>query len=143
MAAAIRSGAHGCVTGGANVFPRLFAEIYAAAVENDEGRLATLQQQVVELSQIYCFGGYAVGSIRGIKSALKQMSITSDKMAAPFFRVNEVEQAAIAVCLRRLGLLSGSSPKGHGTMRIDEPGHSRRIYGSAPISTSKNRFEKK
>jgi 4-hydroxy-tetrahydrodipicolinate synthase len=133
MGSAVRGGAHGSVPGGANVYPRLFANIYAAALANDVAQLSSLQQQVVELSQIYQYGGYAVGTIRGIKSALKQMSIASDKMAAPFSVPSEPQQKAIAACLNRLGLLNGRPAKASSTVRFDQadeaPPH--RMYGSS------------
>jgi 4-hydroxy-tetrahydrodipicolinate synthase len=130
MGAAIRGGAHGSVAGGANVYPRLFANIYDAALANDDPRLASLQIQVIELSQIYQFGGYAVGTIRGIKSALKLMSIASDAMAAPFFPASDVQQKAIAACLARLGLLNGRSTDVAAMLRFDRPTSPARIYGS-------------
>jgi 4-hydroxy-tetrahydrodipicolinate synthase len=136
MGAAIRGGAHGSVAGGANVNPQLFANIYEAALANDEPRLATLQRHVIELSQIYQFGGYAVGTIRGIKSALKQMSIASDIMAAPFFSATESEQKAIGACLNRLGLLNGQSTDGDSGLRFDAPAPSRRMYGSPAVPSA-------
>lgn len=136
MGAAIRDGAHGSVAGGANVYPQLFANIYEAALANDEPRLAALQRQVIELAQIYQFGGYAVGTIRGIKSALKQMSIASDTMAAPFFSANEFQQQAIAACLSRLGLLNGQSTNGDSGLRFDAPAPSQRMYGSPAVPST-------
>jgi len=130
MGSAIRGGAHGSVAGGANVHPQLFTNIYEAALANDEPRLASLQRQVIELSQIYQFGGYAVGTIRGIKSALQQMSIASDTMASPFFSADETQRRAIAACLARLGLLNGHSTDGDSDLRFDAPAPSRRMYGS-------------
>jgi 4-hydroxy-tetrahydrodipicolinate synthase len=131
MASAIRAGAHGSVAGGANICPKLFADVYAAALVSDDAQLAELQQQIVQLSNIYQFGGYAVGTIRGIKSALKQMSITSDCMAAPFFAANESEQKAIAACLGRLGLLNGHTTSEASHLRFDGATSPRKIYGSA------------
>lgn len=143
MASAIRGGAHGCVAGGANVYPKLFADVYAAALENDEARLSTLQQQVVQLSHIYQFGGYAVGTIRGIKTALKQMSIASDSMAAPFFVAGESEQKVVAACLNRLSLLNGQSANGATSLRFDEATPPRRMYGSSAPSNPPAWLEKR
>lgn len=134
MASAIRAGAHGSVAGGANICPKLFAEVYAAALANDETQLAELQQRIVQLSNIYQFGGYAVGTIRGIKCALKQMSITSDGMAAPFFAANETEQKAIAACLSQLGLLNGHDTTAASNLRFDEAASTQRMYGSPAAS---------
>jgi 4-hydroxy-tetrahydrodipicolinate synthase len=134
MGSAVRGGAHGSVPGGANVYPRLFANIYDAALANDETQLSLLQEQVVELSQIYQYGGYAVGTIRGIKSALKQLSIASDKMAAPFLGPSEPQQKAIAACLNRLGLLNGRPAHTSSTLRFDgieRAAAPRRMYGSS------------
>jgi 2-dehydro-3-deoxy-D-pentonate aldolase len=99
---AIRAGAHGCVAGGANIFPRLFVSLYEASLTNDKERTATLQQVVRELSQLYRFGKYAVGSIRGIKCALSVMGLTKDRMADPFASADSAQREAIQSQLRQI-----------------------------------------
>jgi dihydrodipicolinate synthase/N-acetylneuraminate lyase len=118
----------------------LFVKIYEAALANDEARLASLQQHVIALARIYQFGGYAVGTIRGIKCALKHMAIASDEMAAPFFSANESDQKAIASCLSDLGLLNGHATQAAPALRHD--GAERRIYGS-PASTGPSAWTEK
>jgi len=135
MAAAVQTGAHGGVTGGANVCPRLFASLYEAAVAKDHERTVSLQKQVLELSEIYRFGGYAVGSIRGIKSALHQMGIASDRMAAPFYAVNDTERRAIGTQLSRMRLLRDAPTNGFNVVRIDGASAPQQHIQSSPLGS--------
>ena len=69
LADAIKMGADGGVTGGANVAPRLLVDVYEAATSGDDEPVKILQESLRELGSIYQFGEYAAGTIRGIKCA--------------------------------------------------------------------------
>ena len=129
MADAVRQGAHGCVAGGANVWPQLLVALYEAALLDDH-RMPALQQQLVEMGQVYRFGAYAAGTIRGIKCALSLMSICSERMADPFLPATDAQREDIAGVLRRLGLLGEEAANGTLTSRLEGSLQSNRLYGS-------------
>jgi 4-hydroxy-tetrahydrodipicolinate synthase len=130
MADAVRQGAHGSVAGGANVWPQLLVSLYEAALVDDD-RVPALQQQLLEMSEIYRYGKFASGTIRGIKCALSLMSICSERMADPYLPATDPQREAIASVLRSLGLLADASANGSHTSRRDGAAQANRLYGSA------------
>ena len=105
LADAIKMGADGGVTGGANVAPALLVDVYESATRGDEERVRELQAFIRELGDIYHFGQYAAGTIRGIKCALEVMGICSGRMAEPHFGADDSQRRAIAQQLANLQLL--------------------------------------
>jgi 4-hydroxy-tetrahydrodipicolinate synthase len=104
---AVRAGLHGCVAGGANVAPRLFAELYDALRANDDARVARLEERVRRLGGIYGVVGDGVpGVIRGIKGALGLMGLCGDGMSEPFRSVTPGERARIREVLAGSELLA-------------------------------------
>ena len=84
---AVLAGGHGAVAGGANIFPRLFVDLYEASCSNDLNKIKTLRQQVLKMhNTIYNIGDSATKSIKAIKGALAIMNICSDHMAQPLKR---------------------------------------------------------
>jgi 4-hydroxy-tetrahydrodipicolinate synthase len=85
MSSCVQLGAHGGVCGGANLFPKLFVDLYTASSSNDRARVVDLQAMVMRLAQtVYASaggGGYA--SIRAIKRGLSHLKICSDRVALP------------------------------------------------------------
>ena len=63
--------------------PRLFVDLYDAAVKGETDRVAELQSKLQHLKNIYQGGEYAAGTIRGIKGALKILGVCSGRMAEP------------------------------------------------------------
>jgi 4-hydroxy-tetrahydrodipicolinate synthase len=110
LADAIKMGADGGVTGGANVAPALLADVYQSATNGDDERVKELQQSLRELGGIYQFGGYAAGTIRGIKCALELMGICNGRMADPHRACDESQRNIIGQQLVKLGLLPGEVP---------------------------------
>lgn len=103
LAECVPLGAHGGVTGGANVFPRLFVELYDAAVANDAARVEALQAQVLRLPRtLYAISAAPYAGIRGIKGALRQLGICDDRVACPMIGLSEAERQTIAAHLRTL-----------------------------------------
>ena len=85
-------GWHGGVNGGANLFPRLYVELYEAAVSADLAAVRHLHALVIEVSScLYGVGRHGSSIIKGIKSALKCMGVCDDRLAEPFhcFRAHE------------------------------------------------------
>lgn len=96
-------GGHGGVNGGANLFPKLYVDLYNASVARDFGRILPLQQKVMQISStIYNVGHYGSSYLKGLKCALSVMGICSDFMAEPFHRFKEPEREKVKKALEAL-----------------------------------------
>jgi len=99
---AVLLGAHGGVSGGANLAPRLYVDVYEAARRQDVARVRVLQEKVWAISRtIYAFGVH-----RGLKCALSCLGVCSDFPAEPYHRLGERDRKAIQEHLAALGLLT-------------------------------------
>jgi 4-hydroxy-tetrahydrodipicolinate synthase len=104
---AVLMGAHGGVNGGANLHPRLYVELYDAAVARDLPRTLDLQAKVHRLARsVYTVGRHPSAGIKGIKCALSLMGICEGALAEPFHCFRDPERKIIAERLRELGLLA-------------------------------------
>jgi 4-hydroxy-tetrahydrodipicolinate synthase len=105
MAEFVLTGGHGGVNGGANIFPKLYVELYQAARNRDFDKINTLQQKVMQISTtIYNVGNFASSYLKGLKCALSVMGLCSDFMAEPFRRFNAPERKKIEEALNALNL---------------------------------------
>src|SRR5690554_2017358 len=69
MASAVLMGAHGGVNGGANMFPRLYVDLYDAVVAKDFELIFTLQEIVMEDSnKLYGVGDSPSSYLQGLKT---------------------------------------------------------------------------
>jgi len=89
-------GGHGGVNGGANMFPRLYVDLYYAALNRDFKKIMVLQQKVIQISTtIYRVGHYGSSYLKGLKCALSVMGICNDFMTEPFRKFKEPERVRI------------------------------------------------
>lgn len=96
LAEAVLLGAHGGISGGANLWPRLYVELYQAAGRGDAARAAELHAKVIEIHErIYGVAGHGAAVIAGLKCALSCLGICSDLMAEPFGRPRDAERRLI------------------------------------------------
>jgi 2-dehydro-3-deoxy-D-pentonate aldolase len=96
-------GGHGAVAGGANLFPRLFVELYNASVNRDLDKIAALRELVIEIdSTIYNVGKHKSRIIKGIKCALSEMDICNDYVALPLRKFQDEERRIIAQHVKHL-----------------------------------------
>jgi len=103
MADAVILGADGGVNGGANMFPKLYVNLYNAAVGRDFEKISRLQQKALQISvALYTVGKYGSSYLKGLKCALSLMGICDDFMADPFRRFRKEERERIAVNLELL-----------------------------------------
>ena len=77
-------GGHGGVSGGANVFPRLYVNLYNAAKAGDLETARRLHNLVIRVTDLYRIGQHTSSVIKGIKAALGCLNICQDSMAEPF-----------------------------------------------------------
>ena len=108
------AGGHGGVNGGANLFPKLYVQLYQAAAAGDLARARALHQQVMQVSNnLYRVGHHASAIIKGIKCALACLGVCDDFMAEPFHRFRSEERSQVkrllpelTAGLEKLGLAS-------------------------------------
>jgi dihydrodipicolinate synthase/N-acetylneuraminate lyase len=108
LAEATAAGGHGGVSGGANLHPRLFVELYDAVRQGDALRSSQLQQQVLALGRIYTVGNYSSAIIKGLKCSLMLLGICNDFMAEPFHRFRQSERNRVQALLEEMGLRSAT-----------------------------------
>ena len=101
---AVLMGAHGGVCGGANLFPQLFVDTYAAALAQDVKKVLELQKRILTISAaLYGVGRHGSSFLKGVKCSLHLMGICSDYMAEPFSCFREEERAIVRSRLLSLG----------------------------------------
>lgn len=98
-------GGHGGIAGGANIKPRLFVDMYEAAVAGDLKQIRELQEEIFVLRKLYSFGQYSSTFIKGVKCSLNCMGICSDFMAEPFSSFRDAERNKVKALLREMKLL--------------------------------------
>ena len=89
-------GADGGVSGGANLNPRLFVQMYEAAMSGDIQKMRRYQMQIYEQRRLYSLGHYQSSMIKGLKSALRQKGICQDYLARPFNHFEAPDASVVA-----------------------------------------------
>lgn len=103
MADAVVLGANGGVNGGANMFPRLYVDLYKASVAHDFIQIKVLQEKVLAVSSaLYTVGKYGSSYLKGLKCALSVMDFCDDYMADPFSHFKKEEREKIKLGLEQL-----------------------------------------
>jgi len=102
-AESVLMGGDGGVNGGANLYPRLFVELFRAADRKDQSEINRLQAVVMALGNLYGIAGEGPsGYLRGLKCALSVSGICSDQLAPPFRTATESDRSKIAELLASL-----------------------------------------
>jgi 4-hydroxy-tetrahydrodipicolinate synthase len=103
MAEAVLLGADGGVNGGANIFPKLYVDLYNAAIAGDLQQIKKLQSKVMQIStSLYNVGNYGSSYLKGVKCALSVLGICNDFLAAPFNRFEGEYKAKIESVIKGL-----------------------------------------
>jgi dihydrodipicolinate synthase/N-acetylneuraminate lyase len=96
LAEAVLFGAHGGMAGGSNVVPRLFVDLYNAAVARDMNRVETLHQQAIQFDNaVYRTAEDPHNPLRGLKAALSIMGICGTAMTPPLRPITNAERDGI------------------------------------------------
>ncbi len=99
---ALRAGGDGGVSGGANLFPQLYTELYKASTLDDWETVEALHQLVLRVERdFYRVGESESSLIRGIKAAASHMGICSATMAPPYVSATPEEITEVALRLER------------------------------------------
>jgi 4-hydroxy-tetrahydrodipicolinate synthase len=111
LADAVLLGAHGGMAGGSNVNPRLFVDLYEAAVTRDMNRIATLHQQAIQFDNaVYRSAEDPHNPLRGLKAALSIMGICGASMTPPLRPISIREEQTIEQYLRGVESTSAAYP---------------------------------
>lgn len=103
MAEFVLTGGHGGVNGGANMFPKLYVDLYYASLNRDFEKIKLLQQKVMQISTtIYKVGHHGSSYLKGLKCALSVMGICNDFMAEPFHCFKQPERIKVEQMLEDL-----------------------------------------
>lgn len=103
LATSVALGGTGGVSGGANVAPRLFVEIYQAAAQGNHAELQRLEAIATQLGELYKIAaGSGVAVIQGAKAALSQLGICSAHMASPYQSLAQDERQQVQAILASL-----------------------------------------
>jgi dihydrodipicolinate synthase/N-acetylneuraminate lyase len=96
LAETVLLGGHGGVSGGANLYPRLFVDLYKAAKAGDLETCRKLHRKVIQISStIYSVGRYSSSFVKGLKCALSIKGICDDYLTDPFHRFKAPEREQI------------------------------------------------
>jgi 4-hydroxy-tetrahydrodipicolinate synthase len=98
-------GGDGGVPGGANIWPRLFVDMYEAAQNKEMDKILKCQEKIYQLREIYSLGKYSSSFIKGVKCALSVMNICDDFIEEPFHRFRSGERSLVEKKLGKLGLI--------------------------------------
>ncbi|HTB82262.1 MAG TPA: dihydrodipicolinate synthase family protein [Candidatus Sulfotelmatobacter sp.] len=100
---ALQAGGNGGVSGGANLFPKLYVKLCDAHRDGNLARAQELQRQIQHVSDLfYRIGKYSSSIIKGIKCVANTMGICNDFMAEPFHRFREPERELVKTRLKEI-----------------------------------------
>lgn len=100
---AVFAGGHGGVSGGANLFPRLYVRLFEAAQAGDIPRARALHGAVMHIrDSLYHVGRHPSSIIKGLKCALSCRGICDDFMAEPFHRFRAEEREVVGRRLKEI-----------------------------------------
>jgi 4-hydroxy-tetrahydrodipicolinate synthase len=93
---ALTIGADGGVCGGANMFPKLFVQLFDAATNGRASEAERIQQTVLQVSKaVYAVGAAETSYLRGLKRALTLLGLIQDVLAEPLQNFNMAEGAEL------------------------------------------------
>ena len=105
MAEVVLLGANGGVNGGANMFPKLYVDLYNAAKSGNLAEVKRLHQKVMQISAtIYGVGSFGSSYLKGVKCALNVLGICNDFLAAPFNKFGQEQRNKIQKAIADLDL---------------------------------------
>ncbi len=102
LAETVLLGGGGGVPGGANLFPRLYVQLYEAACQGDLETVRRLQKQVIEVEHtLYVHGAYGSGVTQGLKCAAEEKGLCAGALCRPFQPLAAQTQAGIREQLKQ------------------------------------------
>ncbi|MDN3688946.1 dihydrodipicolinate synthase family protein [Cyclobacterium jeungdonense] len=112
LASCVLMGGHGGVSGGANLFPKLYVDLYNAAETGNLSEVARLQELVMEISaEIYSRGSYGSSFLKGLKASMNVLGFGNGFLAFPLTAFEEQQIQEIKEKLPQLGAYRYSKTK--------------------------------
>ncbi|MEO5582739.1 MAG: dihydrodipicolinate synthase family protein [Saprospiraceae bacterium] len=106
IAELVLMGADGGIAGGANIFPKLFVDLYHAASTGNIQKARELHTKVMQVSStIYGVGDFGSSFLMGVKCALSILGICNNTLALPFNNFGSVQRKIIAKAIEELQLI--------------------------------------
>lgn len=107
----LQSGGHGGVSGGANLFPRLFVEIYESFAKGSSSKITAIAEQAKILGQIYeIAGGGAASAVKALKVGFSVLGLGNDLVSEPLSQLDSDRSQKISAIVRNVELsLEGNS----------------------------------
>ena len=105
MGECVLMGGHGGVCGGANLSPRMYVDMYDAAVAGDMRQVNVLQQRMLRLSSLVYSVGIAPSSyLTGLKAAMSMIGLCEARLSEPLTALPADRRATLARHLTDLGM---------------------------------------
>ncbi|GAA0878780.1 dihydrodipicolinate synthase family protein [Algoriphagus jejuensis] len=91
---ALAMGGHGGVSGGANMFPKLYVSLYEAFQKNETEKVQSLQDTIQFVSEnIYQNGTYKSSYLKGLKGSLSFEGLCNGVLALPLYSYSDTDLA--------------------------------------------------
>jgi 4-hydroxy-tetrahydrodipicolinate synthase len=108
LAEAVLFGVHGGVSGGANLFPRLYVSLYEAAKRGDANTVRLLHASVIEVcARIFEAGSYGSHYLQGLKYAASLLGLCRESVAMPYGPLDADGKRRVAAAVELLRQLPG------------------------------------
>lgn len=105
LASALLTGADGGVNGGGNIFPSLYAKLFAASKNHDSELVLKLHEIILEISKnIYNSSSKHSSYLSGVKESLYHLGICEPHLAAPLQPVDQQAKEKIRASVEQLTL---------------------------------------
>lgn len=96
LASSLKMGGHGGVTGGANLFPKLYVQAYEAFQSGDQSLLKELQSAILFLSEkLYQNATHKSSYLKGLKAAMSFEGLCQGILAPPLSGYSTEEKAVL------------------------------------------------
>lgn len=91
----LKWGADGIVPSTGNVVPEMYRDLYAAAVQQEEGKAGSLQQKTDEVARIYQENRTLGQSLAALKEMMNVLDLCSSYMMPPLTELNKEEKEQV------------------------------------------------
>jgi len=96
LADTLAMGGNGGVTGGANLFPKLYVALFEAFEKGEKDRVQELQEVILYLSeQLYQNENYSSSYLKGLKAAMSFEGLCQGNLALPLYPYSEEEKTEL------------------------------------------------
>ncbi len=97
LAETLKIGGDGGVTGGANLFPKLYVALYEAFEKKEYDAVKKFQETILFLcSNLYQNGTYQSSYLKGLKAAMSFEGLCEDNFAPPLFPYSSSEKSTLS-----------------------------------------------